>query len=498
MSNYPALSVTQLTKRFGSNLALNEVNLEIKRGSIHALLGMNGSGKSTLVKILSGFYQADNGEVLIGGETLHDGSIAFVHQDLGLIDELSVIENLGIGNKIPVKFGVIDTATERKISLNSLSDFEIEHLADRRVSDLSMAEKTIVAIARALKQAEKDCDLLVLDEPTSALPTSETVQLMRVMKECAARGIGVLFISHRLAEVMDNCDEATVLRGGNVTQFSKISETNVDEIVSSMTGSQLDKFESLTAASAQDAKGREESDFPIVLETKELCGDTIDQLNLIIRAGEIVGITSLLGEGVEEIGALLSGRQKPESGSLYYLNQILNSKKSNDIGYVTANRVRSAIFPGLSTRENASFTTLKNYLSKGRISLKKERQAIAHEFNQLAVYPDNTEIDITMLSGGNQQKVLFARWLSTSPKLVIAEEPSQGIDVHSKAVLLSKLREHAERGLAVVLISGEPEEITPACDRIIVLKKGRMFQEFKAPISTSKVLSAIHTGSTRD
>lgn len=494
-----ALDATGLTKRFGSNLALGDVDLKIPAGRIHALLGMNGSGKSTLVKILSGFHTANSGAVSVGGQPLHDGAIAFVHQDLGLVDELSVLHNLGLGGKPPLRLGRIDVAEERAIGRENLAGFGLEHLAERQVGELRMAEKTIVAIVRALQRTREGGELLVLDEPTSALATSETAQLLEVMRDCAARGMGVLFISHRLAEVMSVADDVTVLRGGRVVHQSPVRETSIDEIVAAMTGSELHALEeTLAEAVAHDASTHEGVELPVVLEVEALSGSILDRVDLQVRSGEIVGVTGLLGSGLEEIGALLSGRAEPAGGVLRYLGGKLNRKTAKQVGYVTANRIHSAVLPGMSTRENASFTTLKNYLRGGVISVPRERTAIRRWFEELTVYPLDTEIGMLQLSGGNQQKVLFARWLSTHPRLLIAEEPAQGIDVHAKAQLLAKLREYAEQGLAVVLISGEPEEIVAACDRMIVLSEGRIAEEFHAPLSITSILSAIHVGSSRD
>ena len=494
----PALLVENLTKQFGSNLALDNVSLEVPTGSIHALLGMNGSGKSTLVKILSGFYTSDGGQVTVDGKSLHDSDIAFVHQDLGLVDELSVLQNLNLGGTPPLKHGRIDTQAERENGRASLATFGLEGVVDMKLGELQMSEKTIVAIARALQHATNECKLLVLDEPTSTLPSAEASKLLEVMRGCAKNGISILFISHRLAEVISVADMVTVLRGGRVAHKSKVTDTSIEQIVSSMTGSELRTLEDLEASTAADVKKQDKNSMPVVLETSSLSGDVITEMDLEIRKGEIVGITGLLGSGIEEIGLLLSGRTKPRTGTISHLGNSLNSASARTVGYVTANRVKNSILPGFTTRENASFTTIKKYLKKGIISLRAEKNAMYEWFKELLVYPLDTEIGMLQLSGGNQQKVLFARWLATKPALLIAEEPAQGIDVHAKAQLLTKLREYAEDGLTVVLISGEPEEIIAACDRMIVLNEGRKIGELTAPISTTSLLSLIHKGKAND
>lgn len=493
-----ALDARGVTKRFGSNLALDGVDVQIKPGRIRALLGMNGSGKSTFVKVLSGFHPADSGTIAVGGKPLRDGAIAFVHQDLGLVDELSVLHNLGLGSTPPMKRGVIDNAAERAAGREMLSSFGLEHLAERPVGELRMAEKTVVAIARALEQTRGGGRLLVLDEPTSSLATSETAQLLEVMRDCAARGLGMLFISHRLAEVMAVADDVTVLRGGRIVLQSAVSDTSIDAIVAAMTGREGQSLEELAEVTASDAKRSESVPSPVVLDVSGLAGSVLDGVDLCVRRGEILGITGLLGSGVEEIGGLLSGRTVPIAGEIRYQGSRLSRKIARSIGYITANRVHSAVLTGLSTRENASFTTLKSYLRGAVLSVARERAAMKRWFEDLAVHPLDTEIGMLQLSGGNQQKVLFARWLATSPDLLVAEEPAQGIDIHAKAQLLAKLREFAEQGLAVVLISGEPEEIYAACDRMVVLSGGRVADEFHAPLSVTPILSAIHAEVSHD
>ena len=252
-----AVQITNLVKRFGANTALDEVSLQVAPGSVHALLGMNGSGKSTVVKILSGYHQADSGEIRVGDIGGKPGRIAFVHQDLALIQDMTVLENFFLGRRPATRAGVIDWATERAEARRWLDLFQIGDLVDTELSQITKAEQTIVAIARALSQGDGDIALLVLDEPTSSLPAAETQQLLRVMRDVAGQGIGILFVTHRLAEVMAIADEISVLRNGRLVYRSAVADTSVSSIAAAMAGKELEEYES---EASHDAATIDESD----------------------------------------------------------------------------------------------------------------------------------------------------------------------------------------------------------------------------------------------
>ncbi len=491
----PALEVTGLTKRFGENTALSAVDLAIAPGRVHALIGMNGSGKSTLVKILSGFHEADEGSVLVGGVEAGDADIAFVHQDLALIEDMTIVENFSLGRAVRTRAGRIDRTAERDSARRALERFAIEHLVDHRVDELTKAEKTIVAIARALQDrgsGDREGGVLVLDEPTSTLPASETSRLLEVMRECAADGLSILFISHRLAEVLAVSDDVTVLRNGVRTMHASCAGLEVADLVRAMAGDAGAELEDI-AATASSAS----SDATVVLAAEQLAGTVLAGVDLELHRGEVLGVAGLLGSGVEEIGRLLAGRAQPTGGRVSVDGRSVGPAMARTIGYVTADRAGDGVLSGLTARENASITTVRRYLRRGRIDVSAEREVMHRWFSDMTVYPLDTERGMQQLSGGNQQKVLFARWLSVGLDVLVAEEPTQGIDVHAKAQILAKLREAAAAGLAVVLISGEPEEIVSACDRMVVLASGGVAGSYRAPLDTTTILSTMHTGAPR-
>lgn len=485
-----ALSASGLSKAFGDNVALDAVNLEVPAGTIHALVGMNGSGKSTVVKILAGFYQRDGGEIFVGGDSNEvNKRIAFVHQDLALVESLSVVENLSLGQKVKTKHGQIDRVAERMAAVELLKPFQLEHTTDWPVHRLTKAEKTIVAIVRALQSSEGS-SLLVLDEPTSTLPTQETDRLLGVARQCADSGLGVLFISHRLGEVIRASDEVTVLRNGKAVLNAPTSELSVESIVSAMGGTRPAPPQS--AASPVTGVANYENQ-PVVLKANNLAHETLDGVSFAVRRGEVLAIAGVLGSGVEELGALLSGRTKPTTGTVDLHGKPVGPQTSK-VGYVPSNRASQAVLSGLSARENGTIANLGKYLHRGRINTKRERMSMTQWFADMKVHPPKVEADMLSLSGGNQQKVLFARWLSVNPDVIVADEPTQGVDVYAKSDILTKLREYATDGLAVVLISGEPEEIASACDRMIVINHGRNFREFEAPVDVAAVFAEMHKG----
>ena len=485
----PALRAESVSKSFGDNAALDDFHVEIPASSVHALVGMNGSGKSTFVKILAGFYQRDAGSVEVGGDGDNfSDRIAFVHQDLALVESLTVLENLGLGRKVPTRRWRIDQRLERARVIEALQPFDLESKIDTPVDALTKAEKTIVAIARAL-QASADCSLLVLDEPTSTLPARETQRLLDVTTHCAASGLGVLFISHRLGEVMRVSDAVTVLRNGRAVQSAPTSELSVDRIVTAMGGTSL----APVAVSAPTTTTTTQFDRPPVLRAAKLSGETLRGIDLDVHRGEVVGVAGILGSGVEELGLLLTGRADPTGGSVE-LGKTKVARDPRMVGFVPANRATQAVLPGLTARENATVCNMRPYLLRGRINVNTERSRMYELFEAMGVHPLDPDVDMLALSGGNQQKVLFSRWLAVNPNVLVADEPTQGVDVYAKGDILAKLRQHAADGLAVVLISGEPEEIAAACDRMVVINNGRVSAEITAPVDVSSVLTEMHKG----
>lgn len=469
-----ALKLSGVTKRFGDLAALESVDLTLRSGTVHALAGMNGSGKSTIVKILSGFYSIDDGAV----EHAAASRVGFVHQDLALIDSMTVTDNLSLDHEPPMRAGVIDRRAERRRAQRLLEPFGLPHLADSLISDLTKAEATIVAIARAL--GDEPPEVLILDEPTSTLPEAQTDQLLQVMRTCAESGVAILFITHRLTEILNAADEVTVLRNGRVAFQGPTSQLTLPELAdyigSPETGDRIELGDDTWF----------DRETPI-LTARGLSGKVIEGFDLDVHRGEIVGIVGLLGSGVEEIGGLLSGRRTGR-GAI----EIDTPSGQSGMGYVPADRARNAVLSGLTGRENGAIAALTRFLHFGALSSRAESEAMTEAFERMTVYPLQPELPMSSFSGGNQQKILFARWMVLEPDVLIAEEPTQGIDIRAKAQILDQLRRFAVEGRAVILTTGEPEEIQSACDRLLVVEAGRLKSELRAPFTRESILLALH------
>ncbi|WP_181151772.1 MULTISPECIES: sugar ABC transporter ATP-binding protein [unclassified Arthrobacter] len=486
----PALKLTNVTKRFGANTALNGASLTLYAGQIHALVGMNGSGKSTMVKLLSGFHTADEGTIELLGA---NPGVGFVHQDLALIDNMTVLENMTLGRKPNMKRGVIDWRQESTRAEGLLRRFGIQHLLYSPVGEITKAEATIVAIARALGEHDGNTTVLVLDEPTSTLPAAQTEQLLKVMQACAEDGIAVLFISHRLQEVLSIAPDVTVLYNGKVVYSGSTTGMDVASLAARI-GS-VSASSEIGPAGTQSAPAHgilADADAKVILSAESVSGLILTDCWFNVRRGEVLGIIGMLGSGVEEIGRYISGRSAPLSGTVRLASSPTGRIDLQKVGYVPSDRARNAVLSGLSARENASITGLKRFLRTGAINVRAEREAMKASFEAMTVYPPDTEAPMLSFSGGNQQKILFARWLHTEPEVLVAEEPTQGVDVHAKAQILENLHEYARSGRSVVLITGEPEEIYAYCDRIIVVDGGRIISELGAPITGAEILKAMH------
>lgn len=475
------IRIENVSKTFGATKALRNVSLEVAPGSIHALIGLNGSGKSTLVKVMDGYHSADEGTVSMG-------EVAFVHQDLGLLPSLTVLENFVIGRPMAMRFGQIDWKTEAKRARNALAEFGLENTLDQQLASLSLANQAIIACARALDRSRGAAiDSLVLDEPTSALPSHEIGLLADAMKAFAARGVGIVFITHRLQEVKDLADTVTVLRNGESVFTGPTADLAIPDMVQLMVGD-------APVHTTHEARAAVRTAEP-VLSIRALHDDTIDDLDLDIYGGEIVGAFGMVGSGLERLGALAAGREIARAGTVEFEGRPLTAgdARARRIGYVPSDRPRRGVLPGLTVRENISVRSLARTIRAGGISRRREQALAARWTEELSVKPRDPEASILTLSGGNQQKAILGRWLAIEPAAIVAEEPTQGIDVWAKQDILRRLRMTAETGAGVLLTAVEPEEIIDFCDRVVVLRAGRVVLDARREdVVITDILSAMH------
>ncbi|MEV7428298.1 sugar ABC transporter ATP-binding protein [Nocardioides sp. NPDC092400] len=470
-----------MSKTFGATRALASVSLEVASGSIHALIGLNGSGKSTLVKTLAGYHDADEGAITMG-------EVAFVHQDLGLLPTLTVLENFAIGRPMAMKHGRIDWDAEAERATAALDEFGLRHTLHEQVQSLPLAQQAIIACARALDRSSSGAvEALVLDEPTSALPSSDIGLLADAMTTYAARGIGIVFITHRLQEVKDLADTVTVLRNGEVVFSGATAGLTIPDMVQLMVGSAPAHVEATWTAPPRTGVP--------TLSAHDVRTQTINDLSLDIHGGEIVGVFGMVGSGLDELGAIMSGRNAPSAGRVELAGEVLraNSPRSREIGFVPSDRPRRGVLPGLTVRDNISVRSLRRTIRLGSIAKKRERKLAGFWTQELSVKPSDPEAPMLTLSGGNQQKAILGRWLAIDPPAIIAEEPTQGIDVWAKQDILRRLRMAAESGTAVLLTAVEPEEILDFCDRVVVLRAGKVALDAeRSQVHVTDILSAMH------
>ncbi len=483
-----------IVKSFGGTQALRGVSMHVASGEIVALLGENGAGKSTLIKILGGIHTPDSGDVYIDGSLYshkpgsvnHRQSVAFIHQDLGLIEWMSVAENMALAQGFDRKAGLISWSSANERAKEALAKVSCDFDPTTRVSDLSRTEKSLVAIARALAV---DCDFLVLDEPTASLPANEVEKLFDALRALKAKGVGMIYVSHRLDEIFKIADRVAVLRDGSMVGMRNVAHTTSEELVSLIVGR---KTRDIARPAADAGK--------VMLSVSKLSCDNVGPVDFKIHQGEVVGLVGLRGAGHEEISRCLFGELEHEGNVLLDdktpdLSSPRSAMKSG-IGLVARDRVVESIAASLSIRENAYI----NPDATGRpplsfMSVASEEASASAMGAELGLSPNDPTLAIEALSGGNQQKVVVGRWLATDRKLLIAEDPTAGVDVGAKAEIYALLFEALSRGMGVLVVSTDFEEVANICHRAIVFSRGQVVGEIKGTaLSTETLIQAASAG----
>ncbi len=478
----PLLRVRGLSKSFPGLKALDGVDLDVNSGEIVAIVGHNGSGKSTLVKILAGVHQPDPGATveirdadghLLGGadgrEELH-----FIHQDLGLIDMLTAVENLDLGKPERAR-GLLPfrSARETRRAREMIGRFGARFDVSVPVATLSPAERAIVAIARALDGWARADNVLVLDEPTTAFHGEEVEILFEAVRRVARAGAGVVFISHRLDEVLGLADRVLALRDGRVVADKVAGRLDHDGMVELIAGRAVAQIEVSRQASAGQP----------VLEASRVGGGAIEPLDLTVRSGEIVGVSGILGSGREQLAGLLFGAWYRSGGRIVVASRELppgDMAAAIDAGvaFVPPDRHRSGAVMDMTVRENLTLVRMRPLRrSLGRLDGRAERAEARRWTRRLALRPPDPERPLKLLSGGNQQKVVLAKWLRTEPRVLLLDEPTQGVDVGAKATIYELIVAAARAGTGVLICSSDTEELVLLCDRVLVLEGGRVVSE---------------------
>ncbi|GAB5510772.1 MAG: sugar ABC transporter ATP-binding protein [Hyphomicrobiales bacterium] len=483
-----------IEKSFGGTQALKGVSLHVNRGEIVALLGENGAGKSTLIKVLGGIHTPEVGQVTVDGQIYKHVSgkanrrqaVAFIHQDLGLIEWMSVAENIAIAIGYPRKLGRIDWAKTEEITRKALALVDADFAPTARISSLSRTEKSLVAIARALAV---DCDILVLDEPTASLPADEVERLFAALRPLKEKGVGMIYVSHRLDEVFQISDRVAVLRDGRMVGMRDTQHTNPEELVSLIVGRKARETERPEVQTGNE-----------LLKARALRTAKAGPIDFEIRRGEMIGLVGLRGAGHEDIGRALYGLE-PHTGDVLLDDTTPNlssprAAMESGIGFVARDRVVESIAASLSIRENAFLNPAATGRPMLSLMTARKEDALTRTLGQrVGLAPNDPTLAIEALSGGNQQKIVVGRWLDTGRRLLIAEDPTAGVDVGAKAEIYHLLFEALASGMGVLVVSTDFEEVAAICHRAIVFSRGEVVDELSGvALSTETLIQAASAG----
>jgi ribose transport system ATP-binding protein len=485
------VDLQHLTMTFGASKALDDVTLEIRPGEVHGLLGHNGSGKSTLIRVLAGVYAPDQGRLVLNGsevplpiqpDSTPELGLAFVHQGLGLAGGLSVLDNLAVAAYERSSGGRIDWRRQRARAVEQLGRFGVPIDLDKLVSALEPVEQAIVAIARAMTAVDRASGgrLLVLDEPTVYLPRPQVETLFAAVRELVSAGDSVLFVSHRIQEVLRYTDRVSVLRNGKLVATEDTSTLDERRIVRLIVGRDLDEMKHV---------GEFEHSEPLAV-VRDLSGKQLRDVGLSVGRGEILGVTGLAGSGFSEIPYLLYGAQGGGTGTLQLHHEEGPGGRPlavdgltplvalrNGVVLVPADRAARAVIPEQSVQANVSLPAIRRFFRHGRLRPGRERAYVRGLVEEYAIRLPAQTAPMSQLSGGNQQKAVLAKWLSQGPRLVLMHEPTQGVDVAGRWDIWTRLRDAAASGAGVVIASESPEELAELCDRVLVFRDGQVSRE---------------------
>jgi ribose transport system ATP-binding protein len=495
-----ALTVTNMSKSFTGPRVLDDVSLSVEPGEIRALVGENGSGKSTLIKILAGFHLPDEGSAEVDGQPLPLGrgeasealGLRFVHQDLGLVNNLDAVDNIALGAGYPSFRGRIRWRQERKRTREALAELGYKFDVRRLAGSLAMSERTALAVARALAPRQTPPKVLILDEPTANLPAAEAERLFQLARRVADSGVAVMFVSHHFDEVFGLAQSVTVLRDGKHVITRPVAGLNEDQLIELVIGRQLERV-------TRDAKAAEQRD--VILQVSGLGCDVLDSVDMTVHAGEIVGIAGITGSGRDEVATALFGGI--DRAGEVTINGAAVPKLRPDramamgMGLVPAERHANAAFMTSTLRENITVVGTSLHWHRGILSKGRERSDVVVWLERLDVRPRNSEFTMSDLSGGNQQKVVLARWLRMGPKVLVLNEPTQGVDVGAKSDIHKLIDTAAADGTAVLVISTDHEELVRLCHRVLVLRRGKIADEISGGRMDHDLITAATIGRDR-
>jgi ABC-type sugar transport system ATPase subunit len=496
----PLLRLTGISKTFPGVRALESIQFDLNSGEIHALTGENGAGKSTFVKILSGMYKPDSGAISLEGDAVeildptHARALGIspVHQELHLEPYLSIAENIFLGRQPVGKFGLIDYGAMNREASRLLDDLGVKMDPTRPAGSTSVAQRQILAIARAISTR---CRIIIFDEPTSSLTEREAELLFQAIRRLSGQGIGVIYISHRMEEIFRLCDRVTVLRDGRHVATKPVAETNMRDLIGMMIGRDLSELFRKEPAAVGE----------VMLEVRRISArGVLDNVSLTVRKGEIVGLAGLVGAGRTELARAIFGDLAIDEGSISIDGKTILGRCSPrvaiaaGIGLVPEDRKEQGLVTELSVQQNIGMAILRSLSRLNVVNVRAERRLAERYVARLTIKTPSVEQKTLYLSGGNQQRVVIAKWLALQPKALIVDEPTRGVDVGATADIHALVCELAKQGMAILMISSDMAEILAMSDRVLVMRQGRIEGELSREEATQERIMRLATGQLAD
>ncbi|RCS70275.1 ribose ABC transporter ATP-binding protein RbsA [Vibrio casei] len=488
------LELNRIEKAFPGVKALDQASLNVYPGRVMALMGENGAGKSTLMKVLTGIYSMDSGQIhyqghpsqFKGPRDSQQAGISIIHQELNLIPEISIAENIFLGREITNRFGRILWDQMHVKADKLLARLNVQRTSNTLLGELSLGEQQMVEIAKALSFESK---VIIMDEPTDALTDKETDFLFKVINELRDQGCGIVYISHRLKEIFEICDDITVLRDGKFIGECSVESTNEDALIEMMVGRKLEEQYPRIAVQSGDIR----------LKVKGLTGKGIHDVSFDLKRGEIVGVSGLMGAGRTELMKMIYGALPYQSGEVLLEGKSIHSRTpqeglNNGIAYISEDRKGDGLVLGLSVKDNMTLSALQHFSKGAQIQHNSEVMAVDDFIDLFNIKTPNREQIIGNLSGGNQQKVAIAKGLMTRPNVLILDEPTRGVDVGAKKEIYQLINKFKAEGMSIILVSSEMPEVLGMSDRILVMHEGKISGEFNAKQANQELLLACAVG----
>lgn len=490
MDNNYILTLKNITKEFPGVKALDDVTINIERGTIHGLVGENGAGKSTLIKVLAGIYQPNKGEIILDGKACRFNSpiearragISVVHQEIKLAEPLSVAENMFLGN-VQLKNGLVDWKGMRRRAREIVEDLGMDIDINAQVSSLTVAKKQIVEIMHAINNNSR---ILIMDEPSAVLTDRELEVMFRIVKQLRDEGITIIYISHRLDEIFGLCSNVSVLRDGCHIDTIPVASVDRQGLINMMVGREM----------GQEYPKEVGNVGGTILEVKNLSRGILQDISFEVKSGEVFGISGLVGAGRTELARAILGIDKPESGEVYVRGKKVHYRTFADairdgLGLIPEDRKLQGLVQIMSVKRNTTLVNMKRVLRAGVISSSLEEKLSKEYADKLHVVTPSMETEVQYLSGGNQQKVVIAKWLFQNSEILFLDEPTRGIDVGAKAEIYRLINRMAKEGKTIIMISSEMPELLGLCDRIMVMHEGHKMGELNAAEATQEKIMAL-------